>query len=143
MCSLTDCTECSSSDNHSLLVYFSTVVKEVLCYHLNWSRNQRSKTYLLGVPYFCIMHPRLICFHSRKLNTRGATESDPVIIDSALMDALQRYINVNIEEISCLVAKFLNMFLNDSPLVESYEADNFILRNGKMLSAWYDNVLHR
>jgi hypothetical protein len=53
------------------------------------------------------------------------------------MDALQRYLGVDNEDVSCLVAKFLNTFLNDSPLVESYEVDNFILRNGQILSAWY------
>jgi hypothetical protein len=74
--------------------------------------------------------------YRRKLNVRGSAVSDPIIIDADLMRALGRYVEAKIDEISCLVAKFLTMFLTESPLVESYEGDNFILRNGKMLAAW-------
>ncbi|KAL1728748.1 hypothetical protein FB107DRAFT_177155, partial [Schizophyllum commune] len=37
-----------------------------------------------------------------------------------------------------MIAKFFHMFLFESPLLESYEVDNFILRNGDMLHtcAW-------
>lgn len=57
------------------------------------------------------------------------------------MRALELYVEADVDEVSCIVAKFLNMFLTESPLVESYEGDNFILRNGKMLAAWYVSVL--
>ena len=72
----------------------------------------------------------------RKLNIRGSAASDPIIIDAGLMRVLGQYIEAKVDEISCLVAKFLTMFLTESPLVESYEGDNFILRNGTMLAAW-------
>jgi hypothetical protein len=62
---------------------------------------------------------------------------DPVIIDAALMLALERYVNANLDEMTCLVAKFFKAFLIDSPFLEAYEVDNFILRNGELLSNWY------
>jgi len=63
--------------------------------------------------------------------------SDPIIIDAQLMSVLERYIGANVEDVTCLIAKFLNMFVNDSPFLESHEVDNFILRNGRALCAWY------
>lgn len=53
------------------------------------------------------------------------------------MASLEIYLGSNIEDVSCLVAKFLNMFLAESPFLEVFEADNFILRNGKVLASWY------
>jgi len=53
------------------------------------------------------------------------------------MSVLERYIDANVDEVTRLVAKFLNMVVNDSPYLESYEVDNFILRNGRTLCAWY------
>lgn len=70
------------------------------------------------------------------MNTRVAQASDPVIIDLDLMDALDRYVQANIEDVSCFIAKFLNTFVTDSSLLEPYEVDNFILRNGRVLCAW-------
>ena len=67
---------------------------------------------------------------------RVSQSSDPIIIDLGLMDALDRYVQANIEDVSCLIAKFLNTFVTDSSLLEPYEVDNFILRNGRALSAW-------
>ena len=63
--------------------------------------------------------------------------TDPIIIDSQLMSVLERYIDTNVDDVTCLIAKFLNMFVNDSPYLESHEVDNFILRNGRTLCAWY------
>ncbi|CCM02372.1 uncharacterized protein FIBRA_04467 [Fibroporia radiculosa] len=65
----------------------------------------------------------------RKLHSRNSTISDPVIIDAKLMRALKMYVEAEIDEVSSLIAKFLNAFVNDAPFVESYEVDNFILRN--------------
>lgn len=62
---------------------------------------------------------------------------DPVIIDPRLMNALEYYMAINDDEVSSLVAKFLNLFLNDSPYLEPYEVDNFILRNGRFMATWY------
>lgn len=62
---------------------------------------------------------------------------DPIIIDPRLMNALEYYMAINDDEVSSLVAKFLNLFLNDSAFLEPYEVDNFILRNGRFMAAWY------
>ncbi|KAG6909693.1 hypothetical protein DXG01_015894 [Tephrocybe rancida] len=74
----------------------------------------------------------------RKLNIRGSVVVDPVVIDARLMAAIDHYLAADVEEISCLVGKFLFLFLTDSPYLESYEVDNFILRNGRTLAtcAW-------
>lgn len=62
--------------------------------------------------------------------------TDPVIINAALMGTLKSYVESQVHEISCLIAKFLNAFVNEAPFVESYEVDNFILRNGATLCTW-------
>ncbi|TFK89146.1 hypothetical protein K466DRAFT_545801 [Polyporus arcularius HHB13444] len=69
----------------------------------------------------------------RKLHGRAATVTDPVIVNSALIDALKTYVETGLEEVSCITAKFLDAFMHHAPLVESYEVDNFILRNGSSL----------
>jgi hypothetical protein len=61
---------------------------------------------------------------------------DPVIIDPRMMNALDRYMALDIDDISCLIAKFLSLYLTDSPYLEPYEVDNFILRNGGFLARW-------
>ncbi|KAI0797914.1 hypothetical protein C8Q75DRAFT_845203 [Abortiporus biennis] len=74
----------------------------------------------------------------RKLHSRASAMNDPIVIDSSLVKSLKTYVELKIDEISCLIAKFLNAFVNDASLVESYEVDNFILRNGDVLCtcAW-------
>lgn len=71
------------------------------------------------------------------MNTRVSQASDPIIIDLGLMGALDQYVQADNEDISCFIAKFLNTFVTDSSLLEPYEVDNFILRNGRVLSAWW------
>ncbi|KAJ7109404.1 hypothetical protein C8R44DRAFT_286771 [Mycena epipterygia] len=82
----------------------------------------------------------------RKLNARGAAIMDPIVINPGLMNVLEQYVAARVDDVSCLTAKFLNTFLNDSPFLESYEVDNFVLRNGRMLAqcAWqfYDIQRH-
>ena len=71
---------------------------------------------------------------------------DPMIIDAKIMASLELYLGSHIEDVSCMTAKFLNMFLTESPFLEVFEADNFILRNGKVLASWYvisNPYLHR
>ncbi|KAG6814363.1 hypothetical protein H0H92_010949 [Tricholoma furcatifolium] len=51
------------------------------------------------------------------------------------MAALDRYIGSDSDDICCLIGKFLYLFLTGSPYVESYEVDNFVLRNGRTLAA--------
>lgn len=53
------------------------------------------------------------------------------------MAAIKLYVEQHVDELSCLLAKFLNAFVNEASLVESYEVDNFILRNCTTLSAWW------
>ncbi len=72
----------------------------------------------------------------RKLEARASTMTDPIIIDTKLMNALGSYIEKRVIGLSCLVAKFLNAFVNQTSLVESYEVDNFILRNAATLCSW-------
>ena len=62
--------------------------------------------------------------------------SDPITIDLGLINALERYVDAKIEDATCIVAKFLNAFVADATLLEPYEIDNFILRNGRVLCAW-------
>ncbi|KAH9951250.1 hypothetical protein B0H21DRAFT_272251 [Amylocystis lapponica] len=69
----------------------------------------------------------------RKTHARATTVTDPIIVSSSLMEALKSYVETEVEEVSCLAAKFLNAFVNDAAFVESYEVDNFILRNGSTL----------
>ncbi|KAJ7449837.1 hypothetical protein FB451DRAFT_1286715 [Mycena latifolia] len=82
----------------------------------------------------------------RKLNVRGAAVTDPIIIIPELMNVLEHYITAKVDDVSCSTAKFLDTFLNNSPFLESYEIDNFVLRNGRMLAqcAWqfYDIQRH-
>ncbi|KAJ7632645.1 hypothetical protein FB45DRAFT_913016 [Roridomyces roridus] len=74
----------------------------------------------------------------RKLNVRGTPVTDPIVIHPALMSALDQYVGSKGDDVICLVAKFLHTFLHDCPFLQSYEVDNFILRNGPMLArcAW-------
>ncbi|KAF8894642.1 hypothetical protein BD779DRAFT_1502197 [Infundibulicybe gibba] len=74
----------------------------------------------------------------RKLHARGSMMSDPIIVDPELMNALESYTATDVDDVSVLVAKFLNFFLTDSPYLEPFEIDNFILRNGGFLAtcAW-------
>ena len=72
----------------------------------------------------------------RKLQGRAASVTDPIIVNSALIDALKTYVETGLEEVSCIADKFLDAFMHHAPLVEGYEVDNFILRNGTSLCTW-------
>ena len=63
--------------------------------------------------------------------------SDPIIIDPRLLVALKTYVEYKHDRLSCLIAKFLNAYINGTRFVESFEIDNFILRNEAVLCAWY------
>ncbi|TBU65728.1 hypothetical protein BD310DRAFT_803111 [Dichomitus squalens] len=69
----------------------------------------------------------------RKLHARASTVADPIIVNAAIVDALKSYVETGLQEVSCVAAKFLDAFMHHAPLVESYEVDNFILRNGSAL----------
>jgi len=68
---------------------------------------------------------------------RGSGVVDPVYIDPEILTALQLYIQSDVEEVVCLTAKFINLFLTDTPFLESFEIDNFVLRNGRLITLWY------
>lgn len=61
---------------------------------------------------------------------------DPIVVDTVLMNVLASYTATDVDDVTCLIAKFLNTFLTESPTLESHEVDNFILRNGEMLANW-------
>ncbi len=72
----------------------------------------------------------------RKLNARGATVTDPIIVNTSIIEALKSYVEMGLDEVSCVAAKFLDAFMHHAALVETYEVDNFILRNGSALCTW-------
>ncbi|KAK0483676.1 hypothetical protein IW261DRAFT_1464504 [Armillaria novae-zelandiae] len=69
----------------------------------------------------------------RKINIRSSIVSDPIIVPSKFMAAINRYMSADVDDVSCLIAKFFHMFLMRSPYLEPHEVDNFILKNGSML----------
>jgi hypothetical protein len=74
---------------------------------------------------------------SRK-TVRNVTDSDPVIIDAELLAVIERYMDANVDDVSCVIAKFFHILFEDAdpPLMQSYEVDNFIVRSAKMLCTW-------
>lgn len=70
------------------------------------------------------------------MHPRASMVSDPIVVDPGLTRAIELYLTISSDDISCVIAKFLHMFLTESPLLEPYEVDNFILRNGRLLSVW-------
>ncbi|KAI6150742.1 hypothetical protein BKA82DRAFT_122595 [Pisolithus tinctorius] len=72
----------------------------------------------------------------RKLGVRTEKPADPIIIDQDLMFTLDEYFRCGNEEIAGLAAKFLHSFMMNSPYLETFEVDNFVLRNAKALCSW-------
>lgn len=64
-------------------------------------------------------------------------DSDPIIVNSAIVDALRTYVETGLDEVACVAAKFLDAFMHHAQLVEAFEVDNFIFRNGSSLCTWY------
>ncbi|KAK7019346.1 hypothetical protein R3P38DRAFT_2978554 [Favolaschia claudopus] len=75
----------------------------------------------------------------RLLNVRGEAPADPIVIHPDLLIAVESYVTARVDDVACLAAKFLNIFLNESPFLKSFEVDNFVLRNGRVLAlcAWH------
>ncbi|KAI0035078.1 hypothetical protein K488DRAFT_44141 [Vararia minispora EC-137] len=76
---------------------------------------------------------------SRRNVSRGATDAaDPVSLSTRFVASLGDYVGTGPEEASTLVGRFLYMFMKDCQLMESFEVDNFVLRNANVLStsAW-------
>ncbi|KAK2466896.1 hypothetical protein APHAL10511_001154 [Amanita phalloides] len=74
----------------------------------------------------------------KRSDPRRSLSADPITIDAGMMSALERYIDVNHDDISCVVAIFFNALYAEASFMEAYEVDNFVLRNGQILakSAW-------
>ena len=62
--------------------------------------------------------------------------SDPVIVDAKIKEPVKVYVEQHHDELSSTLAKFFNAFVSQSTFVESYEVDNFVLRNSVTMSAW-------
>jgi hypothetical protein len=75
-------------------------------------------------------------YFRRRVIPRGSEVNDPIHIEPAILSALQLYMESDVEEVSCLIAKFLHLFITGSPFLEAHEIDNFILRNGKLITIW-------
>lgn len=103
---------------------------------ISWSKRRMLRAFLFGSSFLKVFGPSWQSLR-RKTNIRGSAIVDPVIIDPRMMDALDRYMALHIDDVSCLIAKFLNLYLTDTPYLEPYEVDNFILRNGRFLAFWY------
>ncbi|KAI0302159.1 hypothetical protein BC826DRAFT_987563 [Russula brevipes] len=80
---------------------------------------------------------------SRRTVTRASTIPDPVHVDTGFIAALGDYVGTRREEISVIVAKFFYLFVKECSLLETYEVDNFILRNAGVLTscAWFFNEM--
>lgn len=77
-------------------------------------------------------------YFRRRLNTRGSEVDDPIYIEPAILSALLQYMETHHDEISYLTAKFIHLFIVESRFLEAFEFDNFIVRNVKLIAAWYD-----
>lgn len=57
-------------------------------------------------------------------------------MDSQLITILSRYVVEGPEPVCAIVAKFFNILLSESALLEPHEIDQFILTNGDVLAQW-------
>ncbi|KAF8844936.1 hypothetical protein BDN67DRAFT_942465 [Paxillus ammoniavirescens] len=71
----------------------------------------------------------------RRIHTRTEKAADPIIVDPSLMRILDKYVTSGSEQVTCIVAKFMHSLMLHASLLESYEIDNFVLRNGTPLCA--------
>ncbi|VDB82999.1 unnamed protein product [Peniophora sp. CBMAI 1063] len=75
----------------------------------------------------------------RSLNARNVgVQSDPINLSTRFIAALGEYVSTGVEQVAILVARFFSLFMRDSQHLETYEVDNFVLRNAAVLgsSAW-------
>jgi len=73
---------------------------------------------------------------SRKIQRRNSEISDPIIVESQILVSMEAYFKSNVDEAYILALKFIHTFLTESPFLESFEIDNFILRNSRFLTRW-------
>lgn len=70
------------------------------------------------------------------MTTRVSTVPDAMEVSHELMSALKRYVNLGIDEITCIVAEFLDVVLGDSRVSNEVRVDDFITLHGTMLCEW-------
>lgn len=75
--------------------------------------------------------------HRRRLATRTSAAPPTLEIDPQLVTILSRYVADGPEPVCAIAAKFLNILVSESALLESHEIDQFILMNGDALALWY------
>ena len=63
-------------------------------------------------------------------------QSDPINLSTRFIAALGEYVSTRVEQVAVLVARFFSLFMRDSQHLETYEVDNFVLRNASVLGAW-------
>jgi hypothetical protein len=74
--------------------------------------------------------------YRRSNNARASIIADPIHMNISFVQALGDYVKARQEDINIIVARFFYLFVKECPLMESYEVDNFILRNAGVLSSW-------
>ena len=72
----------------------------------------------------------------RRTVTRATSIPDPIHVDTSFIFALGHYVKARQVEINIIIAKFFYLFAKECSLLETYEVDNFILRNAGVLSSW-------
>jgi hypothetical protein len=100
-----------------------------------WSWKAKCFSYPLGLPLNYQLYSDISHAQYRRNVARG-TAPDPIHVDTGFILALGDYVNTRQEEISIIIAKFLYLFVKDCSLLESYEVDNFVLRNAGVLNLW-------
>ena len=75
-------------------------------------------------------------FRNRKTAVRASAVHDPIDFGSRFTAVLGQYVDAEVDKIGALVATFLNLIATECSLIESYEADNYTLRNSSALSSW-------
>ncbi len=101
-----------------------------------WLWKAKYFSYHLGLFYYFWRHLVITQASDRRTVARAASVSDPIHVDTSFIFGLGNYVNARQEEISVTVARFFYLFVKECSLLETYEVDNFILRNAGVLSSW-------
>lgn len=80
--------------------------------------------------------------YRRKVGTRSSAMNDILSVDTDLMNALTRCLAVEDEEMYILLGKFLISFISTPNQFESFEIDNFVLKNSQFLTDWYGYMVY-
>jgi hypothetical protein len=73
----------------------------------------------------------------RKLGSRVQPMDDPIVVDPGILQSIAQYLRLDEWQfVISWIAIFFHLFFTASPLIASYEVDNFILKNGSLLAEW-------